>query len=113
MYYTYIMRCEGDKLYTGITTNIVRRFSEHASRNGRGAKFTRSHTVSSVAALWSSPDRSIASRLEYRIKQLTRKQKLALIDGLVDINELFGAELAEKCRREPVPPLTIAPRVTE
>lgn len=73
----YLIRTEKDKLYTGITTDLERRFQQHAS--GRGAKYFRSDKpVEMVYSEW-HPDRSSASRREYEIKQLSRREKLALI----------------------------------
>ncbi|SBW06392.1 conserved hypothetical protein [uncultured Eubacteriales bacterium] len=80
-YYVYILRCEGDSLYTGITTDLERRFSEHAGRGGRGARYTASHRPIRFEAAWAAPGRAEASRLEYRIKELTRPEKERLISG--------------------------------
>ncbi len=102
MYYVYILRCEGDRLYTGITTDVQRRFAEHSGQNGRGAKFTRSHKVQSVAAVWSTADRSLASKLEYRIKALTRQKKLELIENDDVFARFFGDEMAALYMRENV-----------
>ena len=100
MYYIYILRCQGDKLYTGITTDVQRRFSEHTGQNGKGAKFTRSHKAESVAAVWSAADRSLASKLEYRIKALPRQKKLELIENNAVFSEFFGDDLALLYMRE-------------
>ena len=78
-YQVYIMRCEDGSLYTGITTDVERRFEEHRSRGPLAAKYTRTHPVVAVEAVWDAADRSEASVLEYRIKKMTRSQKLALI----------------------------------
>ena len=79
-YQVYIMRCEDGSLYTGITTDVERRFEEHRSRGPRAAKYTRTHPVIAVEAVWDAPDRAEASALEYRIKRMTHAQKLALIE---------------------------------
>ncbi len=79
MYYTYIIRTEGGALYTGIAKNMFSRMKDHISQGKKSAKFTRSHKILSLEALWSSQDRSSASRLEYAIKTLTKKEKEALI----------------------------------
>ena len=78
-YQVYIMRCEDGSLYTGITTDVERRFEEHLSRGPLAAKYTRTHPVVAVEAVWEVADRSEASALEYRIKKMTRAQKLSLI----------------------------------
>ena len=80
-YYTYILRCGDGSLYTGITTNLARRFAEHAGQGGRGAKYTTAHPPSHFEAAWKSTDRAAASTLEYRIKALTKSEKEGLIHG--------------------------------
>lgn len=79
MYYTYILLCADGTLYTGITTDAARRLAQH--REGVGAKYTRSHRGERFLALWQSDTRAAASRLEYRIKRLSRAQKEQLIAG--------------------------------
>ena len=99
MYYIYILRCQGDKLYTGITTDVQRRFEEHSKQSGKGAKFTRSHKAESVEAVWSATDRSLASKLEYRIKSLKRAQKLSLISDNSNFSRFFGDEAEKDYKR--------------
>ena len=79
MWYTYILRCEDQTLYTGITTDLARRFREHASGTKKGAKYTRQHPPVRFEAAWQSETRAEASRLEYRLKRLTKAEKEALI----------------------------------
>ncbi len=101
MYFVYIIRCRSGRLYTGITTDTIRRFREH-SGSGRGAKFTRSDPPEAVEAVWSCENRSLASRLEYRLKQLKRDRKLAIIGDNSVFREIFP-ELAEIYVRISVP----------
>lgn len=96
MYFVYILKCCGDLLYTGITTDVERRFREH-SGDVKGAKFTRSHPPDSIEALWSCENRSLASKLEYAIKKLNKQQKLRLISGIPEIPEIKDQE---KYKRE-------------
>lgn len=91
MYYVYIVNCADLSLYCGITTDPARRLREHQS--GRGAKYTRAHGACGYAALWRAADRSHALQLEYRIKQLDRRQKDLLIAG-----EVTSLDLTEYCR---------------
>lgn len=88
MYFVYILRCRGDRLYTGITTDVERRFSEHLGGK-RGAKFTKANPPREIAAYWECENRSEASRLEYAIKRLPREKKLKLIYGGIQISELL------------------------
>lgn len=103
MYYVYIIKCRGDLLYTGITTDIRRRLDEHSGTTGKGAKFTRSHEVESLEALWSTENRSLASKLEYRIKQLPKQRKLRLIEDKRSFTEFFGEAAAKLYTRESLP----------
>ena len=82
-----MLMCENDILYTGITTDYKRRLAEHKKINGskKGAKFTKSHKPKKIVALWKTNTRSDALKLETRIKQLTKKEKLELIED----NKLF------------------------
>ena len=93
MFYTYILRCSDDSLYTGIAADVRRRMKEHFSKDKKCAKYTRCHTAQKLEAVWQSEDRAAASRLEYRIKRLTREQKERLI-AENDIEDLLGHRIA-------------------
>lgn len=81
-WYTYILRCHDGSLYTGITTDLARRFAQHTGGKSKaGAKYTASRRPVAYECAFLSPTRSTASRLEVRIKRLTREQKLQLIAG--------------------------------
>ncbi|RDE24991.1 GIY-YIG nuclease family protein [Motiliproteus coralliicola] len=77
-----MIETEGGRLYTGISTDPVRRFEQHRSGKG-GAKFFRTDPPKRICYQREFPDRSTASKQEYRLKQLTRKQKLTLIEQSV------------------------------
>lgn len=79
MYFTYIIRCNDNSLYTGITTDVKRRFEEHLAQNYKSAKYTRTHKAVKLEAVWQSKDRISASRLEYQIKRLNKTQKESII----------------------------------
>ena len=79
MYYTYMLRCSDNSIYTGITNDIDKRIEKHKS--GKGAKYTKSHHAERLEIAWRSKDKSLACKLEYQIKQLTKKQKEELIKG--------------------------------
>lgn len=80
-YYVYMLRCADGSLYTGSTPEPARRLRQHCGRLPGGAKYTRSHPVAALAALWRTDGRSAALRLEARVKRLTHAQKAALIAG--------------------------------
>lgn len=79
MYYTYMLRCEDNSIYTGITTDVKRRFEEHNSKGEKCAKYTLKHNAKKMECAWQSENRVLASKLEYHIKTLTKKQKEELI----------------------------------
>lgn len=81
-WYVYIIQTQKNKLYTGIARDYERRFLEHLSGIG-GAKFFRSDSPDKIVYLEECSDRSIASKREYEIKKLTRKQKEKLISDIV------------------------------
>lgn len=76
----YIVRCADDTLYTGIATDVTNRIAEH-ERGTRGARYLRGKGPLRLEFNEPVGDRSTASRLEYRVKQLSRQQKEALIRG--------------------------------
>ena len=79
MYYTYILRCTDNSLYTGIARNVPARLKEHREKDIKGAKYTRSREILKVEAVFESADRSSASRLEYAVKKLNKEKKEKLI----------------------------------
>ena len=82
MYYTYIIRCVDNSLYIGITSDIVRRMSEHKEKGKKCAKYTKVHGFKNLECYFLSLDRKMASRLEYHLKRLTKRQKEKIVrDG--------------------------------
>lgn len=79
MYYIYILRCHDDSLYTGITTDVKRRIYEHVNKTKAGAQYTKTRDVIKIEALWTCENRSLASKLEYKIKKYTKDEKEKLI----------------------------------
>lgn len=77
-WYVYLIECRDGSVYTGIATDVARRYAEHAA--GKGARYTRAHPPLRLLAHFAYPDRAAASRAEYAIKQLTPARKRALCD---------------------------------
>ena len=75
----YIIRCGDGTLYTGITKDVEKRLEEH--RSGRGSKYLRGRGPLEVVFTAQCGTRELALQLEYRIKQLPRREKINLIDG--------------------------------
>ena len=79
MYYLYMLRCVDKSIYTGITVDIERRMKEHFSKNEKCAKYTFTHSAKKLEAVWETENKSLASKLEYAIKRLTKSKKEELI----------------------------------
>src|SRR5215207_3468752 len=76
-WFAYIVRCADGSLYTGITTDVVRRCQQHNA--GTASRYTRSRLPAKVVYREPHPNRSSASKREAAIKAMTRKQKLAML----------------------------------
>lgn len=76
-WYIYILRCENNSLYTGITTDYDRRFLEHSL--GMGAKYTKIFKPKYIEVIFCTENRSFASKIEYFIKKFSSKKKEQLI----------------------------------
>ena len=81
MYYTYMLRCADNSIYTGMTNDLEKRMKAHFSKSKNGAKYTKSHDALRLEAAWKCKDKSLACSLEAYMKQLTKKQKEELIAG--------------------------------
>lgn len=80
MWTVYIILTQKNKLYTGITTDLNRRFNEHQN-SSKGAKFFRSDKPIKIVYSELFENRSIASKREVQIKKMSRKQKEELISN--------------------------------
>lgn len=78
-WYVYLLECRGGSLYTGIATDVERRYAQHVA--GKGARYTRSHPPLRLLAHFPYPDRASASRAEHAIKRLPPARKRALCAG--------------------------------
>jgi putative endonuclease len=78
MWYVYILECSDLTLYTGITNNVEKRIDTH--NNKKGAKYTKTRTPVKLMYQCEFETKSLAAKEEWRIKQLTRNQKILLIN---------------------------------
>ncbi len=77
IYFLYILECKNGSLYTGITTDVERRFKQH--KDGVGGHYTRSQEVVRIAHTETYPNRSAALKREAEIKRWPRQKKLILL----------------------------------
>ena len=88
LYSIYLIRCANGDLYTGIAKDVRRRLDEHAGGR-RGSRFLRGKGPLTLAFSQAIGDRSEASRIEYRLKKLTRADKEALAAGRATLTALL------------------------
>ncbi len=79
--YVYMVMCEDESIYTGITKDVKARMREHFYKTGKGAKYTRSRRVKRILMVWEAESYSSAARLEYAIKRISRRNKLFLTEN--------------------------------
>jgi len=79
-WHLYLIECADGSLYTGISTDVVRRFSQHL--NGKGARYTSSHKALRLVACCPVGSRSEALRAEMEIKRLPKARKIAAVQLL-------------------------------
>ena len=75
-----MIRARGGALYTGITTDVTRRFAEHTRGTGRGARSLRGKGPLALVLTRAIGPRGLALRLEHQLKRLpkTRKEQLVV-----------------------------------
>jgi putative endonuclease len=95
-WHVYILECKNGFLYTGITTNMERRYKEHCRGSSR---YTRYNPPVQILYTEYQPDRPEALKREFQIKSWTKKRKLALIAG----GKAPGKKRQEKRRKSEKP----------
>ena len=92
-----MLRCKGNRIYTGYAVDVQARFDEHCS--GRGAKFTKAFPPECVLRTFELSDYRQALRLEARIKKLKRPQKELLAAGDETLESELLAGLGETLKQ--------------
>lgn len=83
VWHVYVLECQNGRLYTGISTDPVRRFREHAT--GKGARFTRANPPLTMLGSSVCLSRSDALRREYALKQLSAPAKRQVVQQWAEI----------------------------
>ncbi len=84
----YMIRCADNSLYTGITTDVERRFAQH--EKGKGAKYLKTRRPFALVFHQPVGDRSRASKLEYVVKQLPKGKKELIVKGSLNCESLIA-----------------------
>ncbi|MEE8472978.1 MAG: GIY-YIG nuclease family protein [Dehalococcoidia bacterium] len=89
-WHLYLVRCHHGSLYTGITTNVARRFAEHQENNAAGAKYLRGRGPLTLVFQKKLGGRSLALGVESRVKKLSKARKEELIRNRKHIEAIIG-----------------------
>lgn len=97
-HYVYVLECSDGSLYTGWTTNVLRRVQAHNS--GKGAKYTRTRLPVSIQLIETYGTKPEALRREHEIKQMSRRQKQLLIQSANDGHQSNAPDTHQPDRRD-------------
>ena len=89
MWYVYVLLCADSSFYCGITTDLKRRLKQHNGEIKGGAKYTRGRGPHRIVFIKKAMNRSIASKLEYQFKRLSRKKKEEYINQDQESHQLL------------------------
>ena len=92
-HFVYMLRCAGNRIYTGYAVDVEARFEQHKS--GKGAKFTKAFPPECILRKFELESHGMALRLEARIKKLPRPQKELLASGDPELAKKLLEELAD------------------
>lgn len=102
-WYLYMVRCRAGTLYTGITTDVVRRFAEHQDNTNKAAKYLRGRgPLELVFEKAMGTNKRIALSVECQIKNLPKSRKEAVLIQ-ADIIDRMVARAERRCRQNAFP----------
>lgn len=88
-WYLYMVRCRDGSLYTGIATDVERRFAEHQA--GMGAKYLRGRGPLKLVYTKQIGKRGLALKVEHRIKKLPKHKKDQLVKTGTGFDDILKA----------------------
>ncbi len=88
-WHLYLVRCRDGSLYTGITTDVARRFAEHQENGDTGAKYLRGKGPLALVFQRKLGGRSLALGVESKVKKLSKTRKEELIRANTRIDEII------------------------
>ncbi|MFA0810604.1 GIY-YIG nuclease family protein [Microbulbifer epialgicus] len=99
-WFVYLVRTSSGSLYTGVTTDVERRFAEHCSSGSRAAKALKGKGPLSLEYQKQVPDKSAALKLEIMIKKWPKQKKESLIAGSIVLPGLSGRDGPRKASKK-------------
>jgi len=89
-WHVYVVRAADDSLYTGIATDVARRFEEHRNGGPRAARYLRGRGPLELIHQSRVGEKGLALRVERRLKRLSKERKEALVASSPDAEELLA-----------------------
>ncbi|OIP63190.1 MAG: hypothetical protein CO150_01055 [Nitrospirae bacterium CG_4_9_14_3_um_filter_53_35] len=99
----YLVRCRDGTLYTGISTDVSRRFAEHDRNDDKGAKYLRGRGPLQLVFRKVIGARGLALRVEDKIKKLPKRRKEELIEQDDIIEQIISRAVKGTSRRMSLP----------
>lgn len=93
-HFVYMLRCKGERIYTGYAVDVEARYRQHCE--GKGARFTKAFSPECILRTFELETKPFALRLEARIKKLTKQEKEALAAGDKGIEERLVGSLEQR-----------------
>lgn len=87
--YVYMIQCQDESFYTGITKDLKKRMRSHFRKEKQGAKYTKSRQAVFLKAVWETESWSFAGKWEHFIKTLSRKEKEKLVENPFGLEEIY------------------------
>jgi len=86
-WYLYLVRCHDGSLYTGISTDVARRFAQHRGEGGAGSKYLKGRTPLALVFQKNLGSKSLALKVERKVKKLSKARKEELIRANTHIDK--------------------------
>ncbi|MDN3511942.1 MAG: GIY-YIG nuclease family protein [Candidatus Jettenia sp. CY-1] len=84
-WFLYVIRCKQGRLYTGITTDVERRFVEHTGNGKKGSKYLRGKGPLTLIMKKEIGSKGMALKIEAKVKKLSKIEKEMFVDGKIKI----------------------------
>ncbi len=88
-WFLYLIRCKNNSLYTGITTDVMRRFKEHQGNDRKGSKYLRGKAPLKLVLKKKIGNKSLTSKVEAKVKKLPKDKKEMFVKGKIRIKEII------------------------
>lgn len=89
-WFLYLIRCKDNSLYTGITTDVKRRFKEHQGNDRKGSKYLRGKAPLKLVLKKKIGNKSLSSKVEAKVKKLPKVKKEFLVKKKIRIKEIIN-----------------------